>query len=158
MDRKNAIRLVASVALCELVGGLGSVFTIPSIATWYAGLAKPAFSPPNWLFGPVWTLLYLLMGVALYLVWERGVRKKGVPVAMGTFGVQLFLNFLWSVLFFGLHSPLYGLICIAFLFAAIVATAAMFFRISRAAGLLMVPYLAWVAFASLLNFYVFVLN
>jgi translocator protein len=158
MGGKSAVRLVAAVALCELVGGLGSVFTIPSITTWYAGLAKPAFSPPNWLFGPVWTLLYLLMGLALYLVWEKGIRKKGVAVAMETFGVQLFLNFLWSLLFFGLHSPLYGLIGIAFLFAAILATAVRFFRISRAAGMLMVPYIAWVAFATLLNFYVFILN
>jgi tryptophan-rich sensory protein len=158
MDRKSALRLIAAIVLCELVGGLGSVFTIPAINTWYAALSKPAFNPPNWLFGPVWTMLYLIMGVALYLVWERGVSKKGVAVAMETFGVQLFLNFMWSVLFFGLRSPLYGLIGIAFLFVAILATAAMFFRVSRAAGMLMLPYLAWVAFAALLNFYVFILN
>ena len=158
MDRKDAARLVSAIALCELVGALGSAFAITSIATWYAGLAKPAFTPPGWVFGPVWTALYLLMGVALYLVWSASAKTRVAKPAFKAFGLQLSLNFLWSLLFFGLRSPLYGLIDIAFLWVAVLVTAVRFYRISRSAGALLVPYLLWVTLASLLNLYVFLLN
>ncbi len=144
--------------MCELAGVIGSVFTIPSIATWYAGLAKPSFTPPSWLFGPVWTALYLLMGVSLYLVWKRGIGKRGVNSAITAFGTQLALNVLWSVLFFGLRKPLYGLICILALWIAIAVTIFKSYRVSKSAAYAMLPYLAWVTIAMVLNFYVFKLN
>ena len=158
MDRKDVARLASAILLCELVGGLGSVFAIPSISTWYAGLAKPAFSPPNWVFGPVWILLYLLMGVSLYLVWSRGAGNPRAAPALKAFGLQLSLNLLWSLLFFGLRSTAYGLVDIVFLWVAVLVTLLRFRKISSAASWVLVPYLLWVTFASLLNFYVFVLN
>ncbi len=106
----------------------------------------------------VWTLLYLLMGIALYLVWEKGLEKADVRKAMGVFGIQLFLNFLWSVLFFGLQSPLYGLGGIVALWVVILVNIWLFYRISKAAGLLLVPYILWVSFAAVLNYSIWVLN
>lgn len=158
MDRKGIARLAAAILLCEIVGGLGSVFAIPSIPAWYAGLAKPYFSPPGWVFGPVWVVLYLLMGVSLYLVWSGGAGKSGSAPALKAFGLQLSLNFLWPLLFFGFRSPAYGLVDIAFLWVAILVTALRSYRISRPAAWLLAPYLIWTAFAALLNFYVFILN
>lgn len=159
MDRNDLLILVSSIALCELVGALGSVFTIPSIPRWYAALAKPAFlTPPSWIFGPVWTALYLLMGVSLYLVWKGGMQRKGAPGAVRMFGIQLMLNLLWSLLFFGFHSPALGLLGIVLLWVAILATILRFYPLSRNAAALLAPYLLWVTFASLLNFYVFILN
>lgn len=154
------------VLVCLMAGAVGSVFTFPSIEGWYAGLQKPAFTPPDWVFGPVWTTLYVLMGAAAYLVYSegagkreaKGAKKKEVRRALETFGIQLGLNVLWSLLFFGLHSPLYGLACIAALWIAIAATIIRFYAISKTAGLLLVPYILWVSFASLLNFYVWMLN
>jgi tryptophan-rich sensory protein len=134
------------------------VFTTPAITTWYATLVKPNFVPPNWVFGAVWTLLYLLMGIALYLVWEKGFEKKEVREAIAVFGIQLFLNLLWSVLFFGLQSPLYGLIEIVILWVVILANIILFYRISRPAGLLLVPYLFWTSFAAVLNYSIWILN
>lgn len=101
----NWKHLLISIFFCQIIGALGSAFTSPAIPTWYATLAKPSFLPPSWAFPVVWTLLYLLMGTALYLVWEEGLEKADVRKAMGVFGIQLFLNFMWSVLFFGLRSP-----------------------------------------------------
>lgn len=118
----------------------------------------PSFSPPNWVFAPVWTLLYALMGVAAYLVWSRGRERKGVRVSLIVFGFQLGLNLLWSVLFFGLRSPSCALIEILFLWAMIILTITRFWKISKPAGLLLVPYLLWVSFAALLNGAVFWLN
>ena len=158
MRRDEIVKLVLSVALCEAVGILGSVFTIPAIGGWYAQLVKPSFSPPNWLFGPVWTLLYALMGVSLFLVWRAEGKKKGVRYAVLVFGMQLVLNFLWSVAFFGLHFPLLGVIAIIALWVAIFLTILEFRNISTNASLLLIPYIVWVSFAALLNFYIFILN
>ncbi|MFH2105811.1 MAG: TspO/MBR family protein [Candidatus Micrarchaeota archaeon] len=137
-----------------LVGFVGSYFTISSVNTWYSTLEKPSFNPPSWLFGPVWTLLYILMGVAFYLVW---IAKKN-KTAISLYSVQLGLNLLWSVLFFGLRSPIYGLICIIALWLSIVATMLAFYRVSKTATYLMIPYLLWVSFASVLNYWIFALN
>jgi len=144
------------VLVCLMAGAIGSVFTFQSIPTWYATLNKPSFSPPNWVFGPVWTALYIMMGVAAYLVYRE--KNKGAKTALVFFGVQLALNVLWSFLFFGLQSPLYGVVCIILLWLAIAATIAKFYKISKTAGLILVPYLLWVSFASVLNFYVWMLN
>jgi tryptophan-rich sensory protein len=157
MDAKNAAIAVAFVTVCLLAGAIGSIFTFPSITGWYAGLNKPFFSPPNWVFGPVWTILYVLMGVAAYLVFMEG-KTHETKSAMAAFAVQLILNVLWSVLFFGMHSPLLGLLCIAALWVSIAITIREFMKVSRTAGLLLIPYIAWVSFAALLNAAVFLLN
>jgi benzodiazapine receptor len=152
------IRLIASILLCQMAGIVGSLFTMPSIPTWYASLAKPWFSPPNWLFGPVWITLYLLMGIALYLAWNKGLEKKGAKRALSVFGIQLFLNALWSFLFFGLLSPLLGLIGIVILWIAILASIILFWGIDRRAGIILIPYIVWVTIATLLNLYILLLN
>ncbi|MDE1828269.1 MAG: tryptophan-rich sensory protein, partial [Candidatus Micrarchaeota archaeon] len=131
MKIKSPIALIASIVICELAGVAGSAFTIGSIPTWYAALAKPAFNPPGWLFGPVWTILYLLMGVAIYLVYESGIKNKWRGWAISAFAIQLALNALWSIVFFGAHSLLGGMAVIVALWIAIAATMALFLRVSR---------------------------
>ena len=156
--RKYVFKLIASIIACQLAGVIGSVFTTPAIPTWYAALAKPAFTPPSWLFAPAWITLYLLMGISASLVWRVGLDQKQVRTALILFLVQLVLNALWSVAFFGLQSPLGGIIVIVLLWAAILLTILKFFRISTAAAALLVPYIAWVTFAATLNAYIYVLN
>jgi translocator protein len=146
---------VASVVVCEGAGIVGSVFTISAIPGWYATLQKPWFTPPNWLFAPVWLALYFLMGTALYLLWGKRPRSG---VALAAFGAQLVLNAGWSAVFFGAHELFYGFVVIAALWLAILATAAFSYRISKAAAALLIPYIAWVTIASALNYYVWVLN
>lgn len=155
---RRFVRLVLAVLVCELAGLVGSVFTAPAIGSWYAGLEKPLFNPPNWVFAPVWTLLFLLMGVALYLVWGKGLERSEVRLAVVVFGFQLFLNVLWSFLFFGLRNPFLAFLEIVLLWAAILVTTVLFYRVSRNAGLLLVPYLLWVSFAAFLNYNVWLLN
>ena len=158
MDSKGIPTLIAAILLCEAAGLVGSIFTFPSIPGWYATLNKPSFSPPNWVFGPVWTTLYALMGISLYLVWKKGQEKINIKIPLIFFGIQLFLNFLWSILFFGLHSPVLGLICIILLWLSIAATILSFYTISRNAAYLLIPYLLWDSFASILNADVWMLN
>jgi len=148
---KNLFRLVASIILCLLAGFIGSLFTTPAIPGWYATLNKPPFTPPSAVFAPVWTALYLFMGISLFLVWRADKDILRRKTALTVFALQLALNTFWSVLFFGLRSPLAGLIDIACLWAAIVLTIVLFFRISKTAAWLLVPYLLWVSFATLLN-------
>jgi len=152
------IRLVAAVLLCILVGGSGSLVTATGPGSWYESLEKPAFTPPGWVFGPAWTTLYVLMGIALYLVWQAGTEGLDVRVALGVFGLQLGLNALWSFLFFGLESPLLGLVEIIFLWLAIAATIVLFYRIRKSAAYLLLPYIAWVSFAAVLNYAVYMMN
>ena len=158
MKTGKIIRLVSSVLICLAAAAMGSVFTTPSIPTWYALIQKPAFNPPNWVFGPVWTALFILMGISAYLVWEKGLKERKVKVALSVFGVQLVLNILWSALFFGLQSPFYAFIEIIILWIAIVLTIIKFYPVSRNAGLLLIPYIAWVSFAAFLNLSVWLLN
>ncbi len=155
---KDLPKLIISVIGCELVGFLGTPFTISAIPTWYATLHKPFFAPPNWIFGPVWTLLYFLMGVAFYLIWKQGWKKKKVKMAGMYFLAQLALNFLWTPIFFGLRAPLPGLIVIVAIWVFIVMTMKKFYPLSRLAFYLLVPYLLWVSFATLLNAAIVVLN
>lgn len=154
----NVLKLLFAIIICELVGILGAIFTTPAIPTWYASLKKPSFSPPNWVFGPAWTLLYALMGVAAYLIWQQGLEKPVVRNALFIFTLQLFLNFLWSFFFFKLQSPLHALIEIFLLWVLILATIISFYQINKTAGLILIPYLLWVSFATLLNFYIVKLN
>jgi len=151
-------RLAICVGAVLLASAVGSFATVRAIPTWYKGLAKPSFNPPEWLFGPAWTLLYLLMAVAAFLVWKQGFGAPGVKLALTVFLVQLVLNALWSVFFFGLHSPLAGLVDIVGLWLAIVATIILFFRVSVPAGVMLLPYIAWVSFAALLNAAILRLN
>ncbi len=151
-------KLLASLVLCLHAGFIGSIFTTPKIDGWYAGIHKPSFTPPGWLFGPVWTLLYVLMGIALYLVWRKGLAAKGVKIALAVFLVQLALNALWSFAFFGAESPLAGLVVIVALWGMIAASIAAFAPVSRAAAALLVPYILWVSFATILNASIYFLN
>jgi benzodiazapine receptor len=154
----ETIRLVGSIVLCLLAGFVGSFATTRKIPGWYATIHRPSFSPPNWLFGPVWTLLYILMGIALYLVWRQGLAARGVKIALLVFSIQLVLNASWSFAFFGAESPLAGLVVIVALWAMIMATIASFAPVSRAAAALLVPYILWVSFATVLNASIYAFN
>jgi benzodiazapine receptor len=150
--------LVLLLILTLGIGFVGSRVTLPQIPTWYASLNKPFFTPPNGLFGPVWTLLYVMMAVAAWQVWTKAAHGTDRSRALTAFFVQLALNAVWSPVFFGLHTPAIGLIVIVSLLVALAVTLVLFWRIDRIAGLLLVPYLAWVAFATALNGAVVVLN
>jgi benzodiazapine receptor len=152
------LKLVLSILICQSAGLIGAVFTSASISTWYVTLNKPFFTPPNWLFAPVWLTLYTLMGVAAFLVWQHGFQDPQVKRAVSIFGVQLILNALWSGAFFGLQSPLAGFIVIVVLWIAILATILKFFAISKTAGLLLIPYILWVSLAAALNGALVILN
>ena len=158
MKLNNFFKLVITIVVSELAGVIGSVFTVSSIPTWYATLQKPSFSPPNWIFGPAWTTLYFLMGVAAFLVWRHGVERKEVKTALAIFGGQLILNTLWSIIFFGLHNPFWAFIEIIILWLAILLTIISFYKISKTAVYLLLPYILWVGFASVLNFSILILN
>lgn len=151
-------KLAVSIVVCQLAGIIGSFFTTASISTWYVTLEKPFFTPPGWAFAPVWITLYLLMGISAYIIWSKGLDKPAVRFSMAAFGVQLALNAFWSVAFFGMRSPLFGLIVIVALWAAILATILGFMRISTKAALLLVPYITWVSLAALINLSIFLLN
>jgi translocator protein len=156
MTKINWPRLIASILIAQLAGGLGAIATTPNIPTWYATLNKPFFNPPSWLFGPVWTLLFLLMGIAFYLIWTK--KKSPWHPSLRWYWIQLVLNTLWSFLFFGAQNPGLALVEIFFLWFAIYQTIKSFSPINRTASLLLYPYLAWVSFATLLNAAIFYLN
>lgn len=158
MRRGDWYRLVVSLTLPQLAGGIGALFTGPAIPGWYSQLAKPSFTPPAWLFGPAWTTLFLLMGIALFLVWRSRAKLPLARAAYVTFGVQLALNVLWSALFFGLGQPLWAFGEIAVLWVAIAATMLTFARVSKPAAWLLAPYLGWVTFAACLNYAIAVAN
>ncbi|MDD1661541.1 MAG: tryptophan-rich sensory protein [Methanomicrobiales archaeon] len=149
---------ILAVGLCFIAAGIGSLFTFASVSTWYPKLIKPPFAPPSWVFGPAWTILYLLMGISLFLVLEQGWERTEVRKGALLFGVQLALNVAWSFLFFGLLSPLAGLAGIVLLWIAILATILRFREISRPAAFLLIPYILWVSFAMILNAAIFILN
>ena len=157
MKKINFYKLAVALALPQLAGFIGSIFTFDSVDTWYQTLTRPELSPPNWAFGVVWPLPYLLMGIAFYLVWMK-CEKKGAKLALQLFYVQLTLNATWSIVFFGLQNPLSALWLIVGLWAAILATMMAFYRISKTAAVLMLPYILWVSFAFYLNYQIVVLN
>ena len=158
MKINNTFKLIIAIVVSELAGIIGSVFTTPSIAGWYSTLARPVLNPPAWVFGPVWTTLFALMGIAAFLVWKKGLDRKDVKIALGIFIGQLVLNTLWSIIFFGLHSPAGAFVEIIFLWLAILATIIAFAKISKPAAWLLVPYILWVSFASYLNLMIWILN
>ena len=150
-------KLIICIILCELFGSIGSIFTMPAIGSWYATLVKPEWTPPNWLFGPVWITLFALMGIALYIVWQKS-SKKNQKTAISVFGIQFGLNIVWSLLFFGLKNPLAGFVEIIMLWIAILINIIVFYRIDKRAGYVLIPYLVWVTIASVLNYSVWMLN
>ena len=154
---RQVLGLAAFVLICFAAAGLGGLVTTARIPIWYADLAKPAWTPPDWTFGPVWTALYLMMAFSAWLVWRQaGLAGARLPLAL--FGIQLVLNSLWSVLFFGLQSPGAAAVEIVLLWAAILATLLAFWKRSNLAGALLVPYLAWVSFAAVLNVAIWWMN
>lgn len=158
MKAKNIIAAIISIIIAQLAGIIGSLFTTPSIPTWYAGLAKSSLNPPSWVFGPVWTLLFALMGIAAFIIWRQGRQRREVKVALGIYVGQLVLNTAWSIIFFGLHAPAIAFVEIIILWLAILATIIAFGRISRTAAWLLVPYILWVSFATYLNYSIWILN
>ena len=158
MKVNKYIKLAIFIIILLFAGFIGSIFTTPNIPTWYASLIKPVFNPPNWIFGPVWTILYILMGIAAFLIWQNGIKKKKVKVAIYIFAAQLFLNMLWSILFFGLQNPLLAFIEIIILWALILLTIIKFSEISKKAAYLLIPYILWVSFAVILNLFIYLLN
>jgi benzodiazapine receptor len=154
----NIVRLLGCIGLCEAAGIFGGIFTAQSVRTWYVELNKPSFSPPNWVFGPVWVALYAMMGTALYLVWQQKDAAGGTETAIVVFLVQLVLNAFWSFIFFGLRSPFWGFVEIVVLWVSIAATIVLFWKISATAGALLIPYIFWVTFAGGLNFSLWQMN
>jgi len=152
----KVLKLIGAIVLCEAIGSLGALATTPNITSWYATLTKPSFSPPNWLFAPAWGILYALMGIALYLVWES--NKKNKKTAYAVFSAQLALNLAWSVIFFGFHAMTAAFVEIVVMWVLILLTILSFRKISKAAAYLLIPYILWVTFASTLNLAVVILN
>ncbi|MGA2416027.1 MAG: TspO/MBR family protein [Candidatus Sulfotelmatobacter sp.] len=157
MAEPRWLMLLLFLFLCCSAAWLASIWTASSVRTWYVGLRKPAFNPPNWLFGPIWSTLYLLMAISAWLVWQ-GAKRGGGRLALILFFAQLALNVAWSGIFFRLRRPGWALVEIVFLFIAIVATALAFHAISTLAFWMMVPYALWSGFAALLNFKIWWLN
>lgn len=154
----NFIKLLVSIIICQMAGIIGTIFTSDSLTGWYAGLTKPDFNPPNWIFGPVWILLYFMMGISLFLVWREDLKNAVVKKAFYVFMIQLIFNASWSIVFFGFQSVTGALIIIIILWLLIIYTILNFLKVSRTSGILLIPYLLWVSFAAILNFFIFKLN
>lgn len=156
-ERARWIGLIVFIAICLGAGGLGAIATTPEIDGWYKTIQKPTWNPPGYVFGPVWTMLYVMMAIAAWLVWKpAGFKAAKTPLTL--FAVQLVLNVAWSWIFFHFHQPGWAFAEIVCLWLAIGATTIAFFKNSKTAGWLMVPYLMWVSFASVLNFAIWQLN
>ena len=151
------LKLIISLVVVYTTAFFGSYFTFPSISGWYVHLVKPSFSPPNWIFGPVWTVLYLMMTISFYLIWEKK-KLINIKQPVRLFCLQLLFNFFWSLLFFGLHQPFFAFIDIILLWIFILLTILEFKKKSKTAGYLLIPYLLWVSFALILNLSIVLLN
>lgn len=152
------LKLTISVLLCQLAGLAGSFFTRTSIDTWYKILEKPFFTPPSWVFAPVWIILYFIMGIALFLMWDKGLDKPQIRNALDIFLLQLIINISWSVVFFGMQNLLLSVMFIILLWIAILYTMMKFYKISKIAAVILVPYFCWVSFAMILNIVISFLN
>jgi len=167
--KQNLLKLVVAITVSELAGVIGSLFTVPAISSWYVGLTKPSFTPPSWVFGPVWAILFALMGISLFLIWSScaspsleatdeqskvadGQEKRRTKIALFIFAGQLVLNALWSIIFFGMRNPGAAFVEIIFLWLAILATVIAFAKIFKPAAILLLPYILWVSFAAFLNY------
>lgn len=158
MKLADSLKIVISCGLCLSAGLLGSVFSAESITDWYPALKKPPFTPPPWLFGPVWTALYILMGISAFLIWKKGLKSPKVKLTLLLFIIQLSLNAAWTPIFFGLKMPLLAFADILLLWAAILLTIICSLKISKTAAILLVPYIIWVTFAAVLNAAICLLN
>lgn len=158
MQIPSPLKAVIAVVIPQLAGLIGAFFTNPATSNWYIALQKPTLNPPAWVFGPVWTLLYFLMGVAAFLVWKKGWQYRSVKKAVGFFLGQLIVNISWSIVFFGAKQAGYAFLDIILLWGVILATIVMFYRVSRLAAVLMLPYIVWVSFAAYLNGAIYFLN
>jgi len=159
--KKTAIHwrpLIGWILLCEVVGIIGSIFTVPQISSWYATLVKPSFSPPNWVFGPVWIVLYALMGFAAYRIWSQGMKKTHRRMGMYIFIAQLVCNFLWSILFFSFHTISLAFVDIAIMWVCIAVLILRFEKSDSLISYSLLPYLFWVSFAMVLNYNLWLLN
>ena len=157
MEKSNILKLITCLIFTVGLGGAGGFFTVPEIASWYVTLNKPSFNPPNYLFGPVWTLLYIFMGISLYLVWKQPPslqRKKAITI----FVIQFAINISWSFIFFNQHQILLALVDIMAMWLFIIFTIIAFGKLNKTAAWLLVPYLLWVSFATILNSAIWVLN
>jgi len=157
MKINNTFKLIIAIVVSELAGIIGSVFTTPSIAGWYSGIVKPIINPPAWVFGPVWTTLFAMMGISLFLIWKNQMATSK-NMAYRFFFIQLILNTVWSIIFFYHHNIGGALIEIVFLWLAILTTMVTFYKISKPAAWLLAPYILWVTFAVYLNFAIWSLN
>ncbi|MDB5196035.1 MAG: tryptophan-rich sensory protein [Flaviaesturariibacter sp.] len=156
MRMKNWVKLVLSIAIPQIVAATAAYFTVTGVGTWYKTIQRPAWNPPNWVFGPVWTMLYLMMGIAFFLIWKSSSPYRKVPVLL--WATQLVVNFLWSFLFFGKHQIGWAMIDLVVLWLLILLTIFSFARINKTAACLLVPYISWVSFAGILNYTICVLN
>lgn len=156
--KKKFIFMLIGILVCCTIGFLSSIVTQSSVNDWYMGLNKPSFNPPNWVFAPVWTVLYILMGISVGWVWAKGFHHKWVKTGLYHFGFQLLLNGLWSIVFFGLKQPFYGLLVIITLVVVLILTIKWFKVVSKMAALFLIPYLLWVCFAAILNYKIWELN
>lgn len=155
----KTVKIVIALIICLMVGYSASVVTRPSVESWYPTIIKPSFNPPNWVFMPVWTILYIFMAVAAGLVWDKiKEQNEEVKKALGFFLIQLTLNAIWSYIFFGLKNPMLAFVEIALLWLMIYETYFKFDKINKIAGYLLIPYMAWVAFAGILNASIWWLN
>ncbi len=154
----NIVKLIISILIPLAVGGLSGYFTTGGVEGWYATVQKPSFNPPNYLFAPVWTSLYTLMGIGFFLVWKQPASKPYRRTALAVFIVQLVLNFCWSIVFFKLEKPGLAFVEIVLLWISILMMIIYFVKVKPVAGYLQIPYLCWVSFASVLNFYIWYLN
>lgn len=152
------VKLLIAIAIPVLVGGISGFFTVSGVESWYQTIQKPSWNPPNWVFGPVWTTLYVMMGIALWLVWKEDTSRELKMIAFILFGVQLILNFLWSFVFFKLEQPGFAFLEILFMWVAILATIFAFAQVNKTAAWLLVPYISWVSFAAILNFTIWRMN
>lgn len=155
---KRLIRILIAVGVCLLAGAIGSFATQTSVNTWYTTIQKPLFNPPNWLFAPVWTILFLLMGVSAGMVWNKGFYHKWVKTALYHFGFQLLLNIAWSLVFFGLNEIFGALLIVLALLVVLIFTFKWFKVVNKMAAYMLIPYIFWVVFASVLNFSIWQLN
>lgn len=156
--KKKLTYIAIAVAVCLIIGFLASFATQSSVNDWYLGLNKPSFNPPNWIFAPVWTALYIMMGIAAGIVWAKGFYHLWVKTALYHFGFQLLLNAAWSIVFFGLKEPFWALMVIVTLLILLLLTIRWFKVVSNLAAFLLVPYLLWVCFATALNYKIWELN
>jgi len=154
----NLIKFIISIIICQSAGIFGSLFSFEAVPVWYSSLTKPDFAPPNWIFAPTWIILYFLMGMSLYLVWKNKIKSKDRKFFFIMFGIQLLLNTIWSFFFFGLKSPLLGLIDILFLDIFVIITMIYSRSILKLATIFLIPYLAWIIFATIINYKIVILN